>query len=332
MKQIPVLLVAGFLGAGKTTLMRRLILDARERNLRAAVVVNEFGIEDVDSHILKQADAELLASISGGCACCSGQDELHWALLEMGSRPPAEVPDVILMEASGLADPVLLLDVLTAAELLPVLRLGAIASVVDAERFGTPTSGAGAGMQGAGVLMQRQVQLSDLIVLNKADLIDETILEQTQAAVKHVNNRADIQRAVQADIPLDTLWARVFDTAAPAAATPARGDAPDTHGMTQTVTCPVPHPIERARLEAALQGLGEDVWRGKGFVRLRGEEGLFLLQFTGGPDGGRYTIAPFYMTAFSDEPSTALVFIGAALDKAQLLRDFSGVGNLLTMM
>ena len=70
--KLPIILVTGFLGAGKTTLMRRLIQDGHERGLKLCVVVNEFGMADVDGHILKEADAELLASITGGCACCSG--------------------------------------------------------------------------------------------------------------------------------------------------------------------------------------------------------------------------------------------------------------------
>ncbi len=89
---LPIVLVAGFLGSGKTTLMRRLILDARQRNLRLSVVVNEFGAADVDSNILREADAELIASISGGCACCTGQDDFAETLLEIASRDEVTPP------------------------------------------------------------------------------------------------------------------------------------------------------------------------------------------------------------------------------------------------
>jgi hypothetical protein len=84
---------------------------------------------------------------------------------------------------------------------------------------------------------------------------------------------------------------------------------------------------------AALGDLGDEVWRAKGFVRLRGEAGMFLLQYTGGgAGGGRATIAPFYLPPLREEPPTILVFIGAALDSARLKRDFAGLGPLLNVM
>jgi G3E family GTPase len=86
---VPILLVGGFLGSGKTTLMRRLIVDAQQRGLKIAVIVNEFGATDIDSNILRELEREaaneILTGIAGGCACCTGQDELQWTLLEIGS-------------------------------------------------------------------------------------------------------------------------------------------------------------------------------------------------------------------------------------------------------
>lgn len=134
MSTLPVILVAGFLGAGKTTLMRRLIRDGHARGLKLCVVVNEFGAADVDGHILREADAELLASITGGCACCSGQDDFHDTILEIALRPQDQKPDVVLVEASGLADPSLMLEVLTSPELLPRVRVTKIICVADAAR------------------------------------------------------------------------------------------------------------------------------------------------------------------------------------------------------
>jgi G3E family GTPase len=182
---IPVILVSGFLGAGKTTLMRRLILDAREKNIRIAVIVNEFGASDVDSNILRElereaersgeAASEILSGIAGGCACCSGQAELHQTLLEIGERLENR-PDVILMEASGLADPVLLLDVITAAQLLPLLEIGGMISVADASRMQYLQSH-------LAPLLRRQTQLADLVVLNKSDVAESGQVEAWRHAL-----------------------------------------------------------------------------------------------------------------------------------------------------
>jgi G3E family GTPase len=348
-KPIPVVLVGGFLGAGKTTLMRRLIVDAHARRLKIAVIVNEFGAVDVDSNILRElereAAGEILTGIAGGCACCSGQDDLHWTLLEIGQRQDETRPAVILIEASGVADPVLLLDVLTAAQLIPLLRPAAVVAVVDAERLlALPPE--------AAPLMRRQMQLADTLVLNKTDLVTPDALQKVRDELLQSNPQTRLVSAVQCEFDLAPLWQRALGSGrdAPVAgrdmrvlaggvnaeaengsahdATPQHSEAaPHTHF--QTVFCPLPHPVERALLEAALQELPVQVWRAKGFVQLRGE-GLFLLQYTGGESRGRYQLAPFLLPPSTQEPETSLVFIGAALDREAIMKSFRGA--LLSML
>jgi G3E family GTPase len=321
---LPVVLVSGFLGAGKTTLMRHLTLDARRRGLRASVIVNEFGAADVDSHILREADAELIASIAGGCACCTGQDDLLETLLEITSRPPQLRPDVILMESSGLADPILLLDVLTAAPLLRSVRIAALVSVVDSASWNEWAAN-------LGPLLRRQVQLADWLLLNKSDLAPAAQLARIEELLHNLNPQARRMRTQQAQFDLEPFWQHV-QNAPQSTLKPGQSEVNvSAHMLSHSVVCPLPHPIERARLEAALQGLNPDVWRAKGFVRLRGEGELQLVQYTGGANGGRYHIAPFYLSHGAIEPETSLVFLGANLDAEKLLRDFRG-GQLLAFI
>lgn len=324
---LPVVLVAGFLGAGKTTLMRRLILSAREFDKRASVIVNEFGQNDVDSHILREADAELIASIAGGCACCTGQDDLLQTLQEIATRHEAR-PDVVLIESSGLADPVLLLDVLTAAPLLPLIRVAAILCVVDAAQ---PDEIAGS----LGPLLRRQISLADWIVLNKTDLIAAPQLGVLETALRQLNAHANLTRAVQCDFDLSPLWRTVSTSPNVKQSTLSRaiphqstldGTEAALHAHAHTIVFPLPHPVERAALEAAFAKLPGTVWRAKGFARVRGESGLRLIQYTGGADGtGRLHIAPFSLPHGDAEPDTFLVFIGAALDEEALKREFAGL-------
>lgn len=320
---LPILLVAGFLGSGKTTLMRRLILDARARGLKLAVIVNEFGAADVDSNILREADAELISGIAGGCACCSGQDDFHATLLEIASRPADERPDAVLVEASGLADPVLLLDVMTGAQLLPLLRQAMILTVVDSGRF--------LELLGAlGPLLRRQAQLADIVVLNKVDLVDAAKLQAVRAKISEIGPRSTPVPTQQCEFELGPVWEKLLNDNHAATPRELTQESGAPHAHYHTVVCPLPHPIERAQLEATLNELGAgnpygEIWRVKGFVRLRGEANLQLVQYTGGGSSpGRYIIAPFYLPFGSDEPETALVFIGAELDRQKLLATFMG--------
>ena len=326
---IPIVIVAGFLGAGKTTLMRRLIENGSARGLRLAVIVNEFGDTDIDSHLLREADAELLSSIAGGCACCAGQDELHWALEEIGARAQGEKPDVILLEASGLADPVLLLEVLTAAQLIPVLHVAALVSVVDATNWNE-------GVSALAPLLRRQLELADTILINKQDLANEAQLGRVEQRVREINGTAHIERATECHLDFERFWPCTLQSTTEFRT--KQNDTPgETHAHFQTVVCPLPHPVERAALEKALRGLPSNVLRAKGFVRLCGEEQLQLVQFTGGEnmDGentGRFMLAPFHLSLTQEEPPTTLVFIGAAMNRDAILREFCRASGALSVM
>jgi G3E family GTPase len=324
---ISILLVSGFLGAGKTTLMRRLIKNGHARGLKLCVVVNEFGAMDVDSHILREADAELLLSIEGGCACCAGQDDFRDTILEIALRPPTEKPDVILIEASGLADPGLLLEILVAPELLPRVQVSKIICVADAARapeYSRPDFALSA-------LIKNQLRLADVVLLNKADLADEETLVALQNQFRDLNPHAEIQHAIECEFDTDSLWPGVLPPSE--VQRPKFKDQKSNHSA-HTVFCPLPHPVERARLEKALATLPPQVWRAKGFVRLCGEPGVLLAQYSGSEKNGsgRFRLAPFHLPFGEEEPATGLVFIGAALDEKALLAAFLGEDNFLAVM
>ena len=341
---LPIILVAGFLGAGKTTLMRALIGDAFARGIRVGVIVNEFGVADVDSNLLAEADAEMLDSIAGGCACCSGQEEFIYALADAGmsyrDNPIADRLDAVLVECSGVADPVTMLDAVTVAGLLPLVRIGALVAVVDALRLPQ--------MREAGelsLLMQRQLALADCLVLSKSDLAiksnrwkigaksGESALLASEEFLRECNAGAHIERAVKGAFDFAALWDDALHGADQERAQTALEAAPHAHY--QTVNVPVPKAIERAEFEAHLAALPSQVWRAKGFVKLRenGGERLYVMQFVGGELGGlsgeeshaQWEIAPFDWPADrATQPPLTLVFIGPQLDRVTLERDFAG--------
>lgn len=304
--------------------MRRLIQDGHERGLKLCVVVNEFGMADVDGHILKEADAELLASITGGCACCSGQDDFHDTVLEIALRPAGQKPDVIVVEASGMADPGLMLEVLTSPELLPRVQVSSIVCVADATR---PAEYA---MRDFGVaaLLKSQLQLADCIVLNKTDLAPPETQDALQTQFQKLNPSAILVPAVEAQFDYSLIWHPTSQLRIQNSELRTQ----TSHHAAHTVFCPLPHPVERIRLEDALAGLPSQVWRVKGFVRLRGEAGVLLVQYTGGESVGRWRLAPFHLPFGMEEPATGLVFIGTGLDEKALLKEFLGRDQLVAFI
>ena len=320
---LPVILISGFLGAGKTTLVRHLLTAAQKQSLKVALVVNEFGDVDVDSYLLENYGAEFIASIAGGCACCGGQDDLMETLEEISSRPQSERPDVILIEASGAADPLALIDVITSPSLLTSVRLATMAAVADASRLDD--------LHGAlGPILQSQLQLADPIIFNKIDLISGN--PQTAiATIKSFHADAQILPANQGNIDAESFWQNALATnhvSNDVAITGhVRSGAGHAHFACQSVLCPLPHPVSKEKLEAALKQLPAQVMRVKGFVRLRGESTLHLLQYTAsGTTSGHYRdyhFAPFYMMPGANEPLCALVILGSGLDETELQKYFS---------
>ncbi|WP_194814886.1 GTP-binding protein [Nocardia sp. XZ_19_385] len=157
-ERIPVLIVAGFLGSGKTTLLNHLLRNTR--GTRIGVVVNDFGAINIDA-MLVAGQVDAMVSLGNGCVCCavdvSELDDMFTKL----SEPRARI-DVIVVEASGLAEPRNLIRMVVASE-NPRIRYGGLVEVVDAEQF--PASRA------QHPELAKHLRLADLVVLNKADRV-----------------------------------------------------------------------------------------------------------------------------------------------------------------
>lgn len=301
----PLILVAGFLGAGKTTFLRHILLDARAKNLNIGIIINEFGAVDVDSEILRDK-AQSLASVAGGCACCSGQDDFVEAVESMSHA----AFDAIIVEASGLADPLILLETLAAPDLIKRVRTAQIICVAAASNWNA-TAGA------LGPLLRRQLMLADTIVLNKIDLVNPAAVAALRAKLTELNPKANVLTAIEGKVEFDWNFT--------ARATQKLNFPAAPHANSHTVWVSLPHPLERAALERALSDLDDNIWRAKGFVRVRGETALQLVQLSGGLDGNRTRIAPFAIPFGANEPQLGLVFIGANFDGAQLKRAFEAL-------
>lgn len=156
--QLDVTLLTGFLGSGKTTVLRHLL--EHPGALRIAVIVNDVGAVEVDAHLIRNMTSQQI-SLSNGCVCCALSNDLSEQLEQLS----ADSYDVVLIEASGVADPVNISQVIHG---LPQCRLDGIVAVAD------PTS-LDAYLENPQIasLLSRQLQTAHLVLLSKADLTDE---------------------------------------------------------------------------------------------------------------------------------------------------------------
>ena len=198
---IPVAIVTGFLGSGKTTLISRILRDPAFA--RTAVIVNEFGEIGLDHELIASSDETLLA-LTTGCLCCAVRSDLVATLLDLQHRREAgEIAyDRVLIETSGLADPAPIMQLLLAKPLVvDHFALDAVIATVDA-------------LHGARQLREHreavnQAALADRIIVTKTDLADAGIVAALEHEIAAINPGADIFRFPQADFSPS----RLFDAA-----------------------------------------------------------------------------------------------------------------------
>jgi G3E family GTPase len=196
-RPVPVYILAGFLGSGKTTLLSRIIRSLQEKGQKPAVVMNELGEVNLDGVAvgLEVPMAELL----DGCICCTVQGDLGIAVQQLIRD---EAPDAIFIEATGVANPMEILDGVTEASLYTRMELKGVITVADAAMLVHETAKATGKTYR---LLEEQIRCASLIVLNKTDLVDEPVLVSLEETLRGWNPHGLLVRAVKSDIDLSLL-------------------------------------------------------------------------------------------------------------------------------
>ena len=186
-------LLFGFLGSGKTTLVRR-ILGERGGARPMAVIVNEFGEVGVDGDVIA-GDNVNLVELTSGCLCCTLRGSLMSAVEELREKAGVEQ---IVVEATGVASPGDMLEDLNDSRIAHELDVGPLVTVVDAPKFTRL-------QQMLGEFYEEQVENADVLVLNKIDLATPDELDDARSAVREINPDAVLLFAEQGDTDLALL-------------------------------------------------------------------------------------------------------------------------------
>ncbi len=312
---LPLLLLTGFLGSGKTTTLSHWLGHTDLPLKKIAVLINDFGAVNVDAALLARRQLEL-RSITGGCVCCQSYEDL---VAQVGALADNPEIDLVWIETSGLADPEEVLDHLSAPELQESTVIRRMVLVVDGTDF--PCSWRGRAVQ------EEQVRYADVILLNKTDRLDHGARQRIEISLRKMNPAARVIPTQKGEVDPSLLSAA--GERAPIHShrgheanggcdhehhNHAHGRHDDLPHAASTLFLPLAGPVERSAFQRFLGSLPSSVFRAKGFIRLS-ESAEKLHTFQQVRDQAELLLLPL---EDGEKLATGLVLIGPHLDEERI--------------
>ncbi len=307
--KIPATIITGFLGAGKTSLIRHLLANANGRRL--ALVINEFGDLGVDRELLAGCGVEGcteddIVELTNGCICCTVADDFLPSITALLSRP--EPPDHIVIETSGLALPKPLVKAFSWPEVRTRVTVDGVIAVIDAEavaagRFAPDTDAVNAQRAADPTLdhespleelFEEQILCADMVVLNKADRVDAATMARVREEVAGhlrplVKTVASTQGGVDPAVLLGLGAAAEDDLDSRRSHHEEEGDDHD-HDEFESFVVQLAAVTDPAEVEARIRATAaaHDILRVKGFLDVAGKAMRHVIQGVGDRIQGYY--------------------------------------------
>ena len=313
--RIPATVVTGFLGSGKTTLINRILNEQHGKKL--AVIVNEFGEISIDGQLVVHDDQAELVEFNNGCLCCTVRGDLIETLGRLQER--AGKLDGILIETTGLADPAPVASTFFVADDVKAgIRLDAFVTVVDAVNLEANLAQSNEAVE--------QVAFSDVILINKIDLVSPDQVRSIEARIRKLNPLATIHHTANAEIDIaKVIDVGAFDLVQKLEVDPEfLGDHEHEHdAAVGSFVLEEARPIDINRfvlwMNDVAQTRGDDLYRTKGIFNAQGFRERLVFQSV----RMLTTMRPDRPWAEDENRLSQFVVIGKNLDRAEFAEGFA---------
>jgi len=256
-RNIPLVLVTGFLGSGKTTLVKYLLKNM-DAGLRIGIVQNEYASANIDTSDLQTVDRtfEVLEVNNGSvfCVCLLGT-----FIDSLADFTDQYNPDLVMIEASGLSDPIAIAEILQHKKLVERIYLSAVWCIIDGQNYHKVSK--------MNTRVERQVMIADRIILNKSDLIEDT-QDALLAVLSTQNPDAGITTTSYCQVPIHMVNESVKEPLALLKEAEHRSYEPGGRAEISTVVLRTSRPIDRRGLDVFISEVDGKLVRLKGFVLL----------------------------------------------------------------
>ncbi len=317
--RIPVTVVTGFLGAGKTTLIRRFL--KTPEGAGTAVIVNEYGSVGIDDALIRDS-AEETVLLGNGCLCCVTRTDLQVALRklvfgrERGSVPPFAR---VIVETSGLADPAPILQTFSTDRALGgEFHIDVVLAVVDAVN--------GEAELDSAAEARKQIILADRMVVSKTDLASAAAIENLTRRLRALNPRAAIDVAVAGALDANRLIEPVTSERGAFVAEAEHADGIASFVMTQSQ--PIAWPAFSRAMETLIALRGADLLRVKGILNVEGCRGPVVVQYVQHLAHPPVELETWPVSAAGDDRASRIVFITRGIGERDVKALFAAVAGL----
>ncbi|NET05388.1 MAG: GTP-binding protein [Symploca sp. SIO2B6] len=305
---MPVTIITGFLGSGKTTLLNQILQN--KENLKIAVLVNEFGDINIDEQLLNSVESDMV-ELDNGCICCTLNDSLVNAVYRVLERESKV--DYLVIETTGLADPLPIIMTFLSTELKFLTRLDAVITVVDAGAFDTEYFNSDTALS--------QIRYGDMVILNKIDLVTEDKISELKAFIEDIKPGFRILPSEYSKVPLplilDIGLTQTDNYQGKISEFRRNKSAFNNHLAKDSfnfVSFQSARPFKVEKFQHFLtQQLPNDVFRGKGLLWFQESPSRHIFQLS----GPRYDLQ---VDDWTGQPKNELVFIGRKLDESLIKR------------